>query len=146
MYPGKKVKAQGYNECIYLDAREEKYIEEVGAANFFCVKGKTLFTPALGSILPGITRQSILTLAREKLGMNVRETNISVDEAMAADEAFCTGTAAVVSSIGTLVLGDREVVFQKGEVGAVTRQVYELLTKIQRGEEKDDWGWVVPVG
>lgn len=145
MYPGKKVKAQGFNECIYLDAREEKYIEEVGAANFFCVKGNTLLTPALGSILPGITRQSVLTLGREKLGMDIRETNVSVEDAMSADEAFCTGTAAVVSSIGTLVLGDREVVFQKGEVGAVTRKVYELLTRIQLGEAKDEWGWVVPV-
>ena len=145
MYPGKKVKTQGFNECIYLDAREDKYIEEVGAANFFCVKGSTLMTPALGSILPGITRQSVMTLAREKLGMDVREMNVSVDEAMSADEAFCTGTAAVISPIGSLALGERETVFQKGEVGPVTRKVYDLLTRIQLGEEKDEWGWVQSV-
>lgn len=144
MYPGKQVKAQGYNECIYLDAREDKYIEEVGAANFFCVKGRTLMTPSLGSILPGITRQSVMTLAREKLGMDVRETNISVDEAFSADEAFCTGTAAVISPIGTLVAGKQEIVFQNGDVGPVTRNLYDLLTRIQMGEERDEWGWVVP--
>jgi branched-chain amino acid aminotransferase len=145
MYPGKLVKAKGYNDCLYLDAREDKYIEEVGSANFFCVKGRTLLTPALGSILPGITRQSVMTLAREKLGLEVREASVSVEEAMAADEAFCTGTATVVSPIGTLVLGERETVYQGGEVGPVTRKVYELLTKIQMGEAKDEWGWVEEV-
>jgi branched-chain amino acid aminotransferase len=102
-------------------------------------------TPALGSILPGITRQSVMTLAREKLGLEVREASVSVEEAMAADEAFCTGTATVVSPIGTLVLGERETVYQGGEVGPVTRKVYELLTKIQMGEAKDEWGWVEEV-
>lgn len=145
MYPGKLVKAQGYNDCLYLDAREDKYIEEVGSANFFCVKGRTLLTPALGSILPGITRQSVMTLAREKLGLEVREASVSVEEAMAADEAFCTGTATVVSPIGTLVFGERETVYQGGDVGPVTRKVYELLTKIQMGEAKDEWGWVEDV-
>lgn len=145
MYPGKMVKAQGYNECIYLDAREDKYIEEVGAANFFCVKGRTLMTPSLGSILPGITRQSVMTLAREKLGLEVRETGITVEEALSADEAFCTGTAAVISPIGTLVTEQREVVLRNGEAGPVTRHIYELLTRIQMGEEKDEWDWVVPV-
>lgn len=146
LYPAKLIKAQGYNDCIYLDAREDKYIEEVGSANFFCIKGKTLCTPALGSILPGITRESVLTLAREVLGLEVRETSISVEDALAADEAFCTGTATVISPIGTLVLDGREVVFQGGEVGLVTRKLYDLLTRIQVGEEKDSWGWIVPVG
>lgn len=145
MLPAKLMKAEGYNECIYLDAREDKYIEEVGAANFFCVKGQTLYTPALGSILPGITRHSIMTLAREKLGMEVRETAVSAEEAMNADEAFCTGTAAVVSPIGTLVMGDREATLSQGGVGPRTRQLYDLLTRIQLGEAPDEWGWVVRV-
>lgn len=145
MYPGKKAKSQGFNDCIYLDAREDKYVEEVGSANFFCVKGKTLLTPSLGSILPGITRQSVLTLAREVLGLEVRETNVSVDDAFAADEAFCTGTATVISPVGSLVLDGREVEFQGGEVGPVTRSLYDLLTGIQLGEAEDRWGWVEEV-
>jgi branched-chain amino acid aminotransferase len=143
--PSKHVKARGFNDCIYLDAREERFIEEVGSANFFCVKGKALMTPALGSILPGITRESVMTLAREKLGMEVLEMNISVEDALSADEAFCTGTAAVISPIGTLVADDREVNYQKGEVGHVTKKIYDLLTGIQNGEVKDEWGWVVAV-
>jgi len=145
LYPAKLIKAQGFNDCIYLDAREDKYVEEVGSANFFCVKGRTLLTPALGSILPGITRQSVLTLARDSLGLDVRETNVSVEDALAADEAFCTGTATVISPIGLLSLDGRETVFQGGEVGPVTRRLYDLLTRIQVGEEADSWGWTVPV-
>ncbi len=145
LYPAKLIKAQGFNDCIYLDARQDQYIEEVGSANFFCVKGRTLLTPALGSILPGITRQSVMTLAREVLGLEVREMNVSVEDALHADEAFCTGTATVISPIGTLVLDGREVVFQRGEVGPVTRKLYDLLTRIQLGEEEDSWGWTMSV-
>jgi branched-chain amino acid aminotransferase len=145
LLPAKEAKAQGYNECIYLDAREEKYIEEVGAANFFCVKGNTLLTPKLGSILPGITRASVAQLAKEKLGMDVQERDVSVEDALSADEAFCTGTAAVVSSIGRVVYEGKETVYGKGGVGPVTRKLYDLLTKIQLCEEKDPYGWVVEV-
>jgi branched-chain amino acid aminotransferase len=79
MLPGKKTKAKGFSECIYLDAREDKYIEEVGAANFFCVRGNTLMTPGLGSILPGITRASVMQIASDVMGMQVLEKNISVE-------------------------------------------------------------------
>ena len=145
MLPAKEVKARGFNECIYLDAREEKYIEEVGAANFFCVKGNTLLTPKLGSILPGITRASVIRIARDKLGMDVQERDVSVPDALSADEAFCTGTAAVVSSIGWVVYEGKETVFGGGEAGPVTRKLYDLLTKIQLCEEKDPYGWVMEI-
>ena len=145
MYPAREAKAQGFNECIYLDSREERYIEEVGAANFFCVKGNVLATPALGSILPGITRKSVMQLASDILRMDVQEKYVSVDEAMAADEAFCTGTAAVVSSIGSITFQGREKVYGAFSVGPVTKKLYDLLTKIQLCEEKDPYGWVVKV-
>lgn len=145
MLAAKEVKAKGYNECIYLDAREEKYIEEVGAANFFCIKGKTLLTPSLGSILPGITRDSIMRIAKDVLKLSVRECGVSVKDALSADEAFCTGTAAVVSSIGCVVYQGKEKVYHGGEVGPITRKLYDLLTGIQLCEEKDRYGWVVRV-
>ncbi|MBL8026766.1 MAG: branched-chain amino acid aminotransferase [Fibrobacteres bacterium] len=145
MYPAKKVKADGYNECIYLDAKNEKYIEEVGAANFFCIKGNKLMTPALGSILPGITRKSVLQIAKDKLGMEVVECPVSVDDALAADEAFCSGTAAVISSIGNIVVDGKEKVYCGGEVGPITRKLYDMLTKLQLCEESDPYGWVVEV-
>ncbi|MEI6564549.1 MAG: branched-chain amino acid aminotransferase [bacterium] len=145
MLPAKKTKAKGFNECIYLDAREEKYIEEVGAANFFCVKGNVLMTPALGSILPGITRKSVMQIAQDVMGMQVLEKNVSVEDALSADEAFCSGTAAVISPIGSITHEGRETVYNNFTVGRVTRALYDHLTRIQLCEEEDRFGWVVVV-
>jgi len=143
MIAAKKVKAQGYNECIYLDAREERYIEEVGAANFFCIKGNRLMTPALGSILPGITRKSVLRMAQDMLKMDVVEQPVSYEDALDADEAFCTGTAAVISSIGSITYRGTEKVFGGFSVGEKTRQLYDLLTQIQLKEKEDPYHWVM---
>ena len=94
MMPSKDAKAKGYAEIIYLDAQTHTCIEEVGAANFFCVKDGVLYTPELtGTILPGITRDSIIQLARHA-GIEVHETKVTAEFAMSADEAFCCGTAA----------------------------------------------------
>lgn len=146
LYPSKQAKAKGYADAAYLDARTENYIEEVGGANFFMLKGKTLSTPKLGSILPGITRRSVITIAAEILKLKVVERHIPLREAFKADECFCTGTAAVVSPIGSIAYRGRETVIG-GEftVGAVTSRLYSLLTKIQLQEERDRWGWVVEV-
>jgi branched-chain amino acid aminotransferase len=141
----KKTKAKGFNECIYLDAKEEKYIEEVGTANFFCVKGNIVMTPRLGSILPGVTRKSILQISREVLGMEDVEKSVTVDEAFSADEAFCSGTAAVVSPIGSITCDGREKIYNNFNVGKVTQALYDHLTRIQLCEEEDRFGWVVEV-
>ena len=145
MLPAKETKARGFSECIYVDSREEKYIEEVGAANFFCVHGDTVLTPKLGSILPGITRRSVLQIASDMLGLKVKECQVSIEEALSADEAFCSGTAAVVSPIGSITYTGKETVFNNFEVGKVTRALYDKLTRIQLCEEADPFGWVVPV-
>jgi branched-chain amino acid aminotransferase len=145
MLPAKKTKAKGFNECIYLDAREDKYIEEVGAANFFCVKDHTLLTPKLGSILPGITRKSVMQIAKDVMGLQVIEKSISVEEAFLADEAFCSGTAAVISPIGSITYGDQVKTFKDFEVGPITQALYDHLTRIQLCEEEDRFGWVVEV-
>ena len=145
MLPAKITKAKGFNECIYLDAREDKYIEEVGAANFFCVKGDTLLTPKLGSILPGITRKSVMQIAKDVLGLKVVEKNVSVEDTLSADEAFCSGTAAVISPIGSITYEGHEKIYNQFEVGPVTLSLYDHLTRIQLCEEDDRFGWVVPV-
>ncbi len=145
MLPAKKTKAKGFNECIYLDARENKYIEEVGAANFFCVKGNMLMTPGLGSILPGITRASVMQIARDVMGMHVVEQNVSVEDAMTADESFCSGTAAVVSPIGSITYEGHEKIYHDFQVGPITQAIYDHLTRIQLCEEEDRFGWVIPV-
>ena len=143
MLPSGIAKKQGYAEVIYLDAAEEKFIEEVGAANFFAVFGNKLITPELtGSILPGITRDSVLFLAKNKLGMEIEEKRISIDDALKADEVFCAGTAAIISPIGSIKYQEKEYQFSESNVGKVTGKLYDILTGIQFGEDKDEYGWI----
>lgn len=140
MMPSKNAKKLGFAEVIYLDAVEHKYIEEVGAANFFCVKDGKLYSPELtGTILPGITSDSIIQIARHR-GYEVERTKVSADFAMSADEAFCCGTAAVISPIGSITHGEVERVYGEG-VGKVTRELYNALTGVQTGLAKDPFGW-----
>ncbi len=145
MVPSKMAKKEGYSEIIYLDAVNHKYIEEVGAANFFCVKNGIISTPELtGTILPGVTRASVMELAESK-GYEVREEKIDVDYALDADECFCVGTAAVISSIGTIEHGDRVVEYCGGEVGPVAMEMYDYLTAIQQRRVPDQFNWTVEV-
>ena len=142
MMPSRIAKSKGYAEVIYLDARTSTYIEEVGAANFFCVKDNVLYTPELtGTILPGITRASIIALARH-LGYDVHEEKVSAEFAMSADEAFCCGTAAVISPIGSITHEDRKVTYGDGRPGIMTTTLYDMLTGIQNEKEEDIFGWL----
>lgn len=142
MMPSKMAKLEGYAEIIYLDAVEHRYIEEVGAANFFCVKDNVVYTPDLtGTILPGITRASVIQIARD-LGHEVREERIDVDMALAADEAFCAGTAAVISPIGSIEHGQKIAHYSNGEVGPVTRKLYDALVDIQLKRAPDRHEWI----
>jgi len=143
MLPSGIAKKQGYAEVIYLDAAEERYIEEVGAANFFAIFGNKLVTPNLtGSILPGITRDSVLFLAKNELEMEVEERRISIDEVMKADEIFCAGTAAIISPIGSIRYKDNKYNFSDEKVGKITNKLYNFLTDIQFGKEVDKYGWI----
>ncbi len=145
MMPSKNAKKKGFAEVIYLDAEEHQYIEEVGAANFFCVKDKVLYTPELtGTILPGITRDSIIEIARHR-GYEVIETKVSAEFAMDADECFCCGTAAVISPIGSITHGDKKKTYGDGGVGSITRELYNSLTGLQTEMAVDPFGWLHPV-
>jgi branched-chain amino acid aminotransferase len=145
MVPSKNAKSEGFAEIIYLDAVNHKYIEEVGAANFFCIKNGVISTPELtGTILGGITRLSIIELARSK-GYEVREEKIDVEYALTADECFCAGTAAVVSSIGSIKHGDIVVEFCNGGVGEITRDIYDSLVSIQNRKSEDVFGWMMEI-
>jgi len=141
----------GYAQVLWLDGLERKYIEEVGAMNMMFVINGVLVTAALqGSILPGVTRDSVLTLAREQ-GLPVEERRLSVDELFAAarsgalTEAFGTGTAAVVSPVGHLTYKGETVQVADGGIGRVTMNFYETLTAIQWGRAADTHGWVKTV-
>ena len=142
MMPSKKAKAEGYAEVIYLDAETHTCIEEVGAANFFCVKDGVLYTPELtGTILPGITRDSLIKLARHN-GIEVHETKVTAEFAMQADEAFCCGTAAVISPIGSITKGETKAKYGNGNPGKMTTMLYNQLVGIQNETEEDIFGWL----
>lgn len=140
--------ALGYDQVLWLDAVERKYVEEVGSMNIcFLYNGKVVTSPLKGTILDGITRRSILTLVKE-LGFEVEERALSVDEILeGADsgrlqEAFGTGTAAVVSPVGQFTYRDRTVTLGNGQMGELTGKLYEMLTGIQYGKLPDQHGWI----
>ena len=142
----------GYSQVLWLDGGERKYIEEVGAMNiFFKIAGK-IVTPSLnGSILPGITRNSVLQLCRD-WGYEVEERKISADELLEAqangtlEECFGTGTAAVISPVGKLRYKDDVMTINGGSIGPVSQKLYDTITGIQTGILPDEKGWRVKVG
>ena len=146
-----KAHDDGYSQVLWLDGVERKYIEEVGSMNImFKIAGKVV-TPMLnGSILPGITRDSILTVCRE-WGYEVEERRISVDELVAAakngtlEEVWGTGTAAVVSPVNKLRYEDDVMLIGDGGIGELTQKLYDELTGIQWGKLEDKRGWRVTV-
>lgn len=141
----------GYSQVLWLDGVERKYIEEVGAMNiFFKINGK-IVTPMLnGSILPGITRNSVLQLCRD-WGYEVEERKVSVDELVEAahtgalEEVFGTGTAAVVSPVGKLRYKEEVFAIGDGGIGELTQKLYDEITGIQWGKREDTRGWRVTV-
>lgn len=138
---------QNYEQVLWLDGVEQKYIEEVGAMNIFFVIDNEVITPALtGSILPGITRKSAIEVCRSK-GYKVTERKISIDEVAEAykagklQEAFGTGTAAVISPVGHLKWGDMIMTINNNEIGTVSQMLYDTITGIQFGEIPDEFNW-----
>ena len=143
-----KAEEMGYAQVLWLDGIERKYIEEVGASNvFFKINGE-LITPELsGSILPGITRDSVIQLAKS-WGMKVVERKISVQELYEAhekgllEEAFGSGTAAVISPIGEFNWQGKKIAVGDGGIGELAKRIYDEITGIQFGRLDDKFGWV----
>ena len=142
---------QNYSQVLWLDGVERKYIEEVGAMNIFFKIGGKVVTPMLnGSILPGITRDSVLTLCRA-WGLEVEERKISVDELIEAqkngtlEEVFGTGTAAVISPVGKLRYVDEVMTIGDGSIGPLSQKLYDTVTGIQWGKVEDNMGWTQTV-
>ncbi|MBE6637545.1 MAG: branched-chain amino acid aminotransferase [Ruminococcaceae bacterium] len=146
-----KAHEDGYSQVLWLDGVERKYIEEVGAMNIFFKIDGTIVTPMLnGSILPGITRDSVLTYCRKK-GIPCEERKISVDELIAAqragklEEVFGSGTAAVISPVGKLRYKDEVFTIGDGSIGAYSQRLYDFITGVQTGKIEDEFGWRVKV-
>lgn len=147
-----KAVEDGYNDVLWLDGVERRFVEEVGGMNIMFKKGKTVMTPqiATGSVLPGITRKSIIDLLKED-GYTVEEKKIDIDEIAELldkgeiDEVWGCGTAAVISPVGKLCIHGKDHVINNFETGPLARKLYETLTGIQWGTISDTHNWIFPI-
>ena len=147
LYPGQKGRDQGYAQVLWLDGQEHRYVEEVGAMNIFFRFGDTIVTPDLrGTILPGVTRDSVIQILRAR-DYIVEERRVSIDEVVNGSrdgtlrEVFGAGTAAVVSPVGTIGYQGGDYAIGNGEAGDLTRWLYEEIIGIQTGEIPDQFNW-----
>jgi len=144
---GQKAHTMGYCNIFYLDAKEKKYIDECGAANFFGIKNNTYITPKSSSILPSITNKSLMILAQE-IGLKVEERAVAVEELSTFEEAGACGTAAVISPIQRIDDYDNDISYvfsADGQPGRICEQLYKKLQAIQYGDEPDTHGWVTVI-
>jgi len=147
LYVSREASQKGYTQVLWLDAIERKYVEEVGTSNIFFLINDELVTPPLsGTILPGITRDSVLQLASH-WGMNAVERPISIAEVIegcksrALKEMFATGTAAVISPVGLLCYKGEDFKIAEGQTGELSKKFYDEITGIQYGRREDPFGW-----
>jgi branched-chain amino acid aminotransferase len=151
LYASEEAKHAGFTQVLWLDGIHRKYIDEVGTMNIMVRIGDEVITPPLaGTILPGVTRDSALTLLR-KWGLRVTERQISIDDVVhahkrgALKEVWGTGTAAVISPVGELAYKDERMVINGGNTGSLTQRLYEAIVGIQYGQAPDPDGWTVEV-
>lgn len=139
-----RAKSRGFSDVLYLDSANKKNLEEVSSCNIFLVKGNIISSPATsGTILPGVTRRSIIEIALDH-GYQVEERAIPLDELMDADEVFCTGTAVGVAPVGTITYQDRRVEYNVGEE-SVSQKLYSILEGIKTGVIEDKKGWTIEI-
>ncbi len=151
MIAEKKAHDMGFDQVLWLDAKEKKYVEEIGTSNaFFKIDGEIYTSSLIGTILPGITRASMIEVMKD-WGYKVNETRFTIDEIFKAgeegklEEVFATGTAAVISPVGELSWEDKKLVINNGEIGQLSQRLYDELYGIQTGEKEDTRGWIVTV-
>jgi branched-chain amino acid aminotransferase len=143
-----KAKKNGFTQVLWLDAAEHKYVEEVGTMNmFFVIDDELITAPLTGSILPGITRDSVIQIVKD-WGMEVSERLLSIDHVIEAakngrlKEAFGTGTAAVISPVGQITYKTEDHIIADGKMGALSEKLYNEIVAMQYGEKADHYGWV----
>lgn len=146
-----KAHDKGYSQVLWLDGTERKYVEEIGTSNaFFVIDGEVITAPLSGTILPGITRDSVIHLLKD-WGVKVTEKRITIEdiyqayEAGKLNEVFASGTAAVISPVGELCWMDKSIVLNGGKIGELSQKLYDELSGIQLGNVKDKFGWTVEV-
>lgn len=142
-----KAKGRGFTQVLWLDAAERKYVEEVGTMNmFFLIEDEVITAPLTGSILPGITRDSVIRIVRH-WGIKVSERSLAIDEVIGAakngklQEAFGTGTAAVISPVGQITYQGENHIVAGGKMGELSQRLYNEIVGIQYAEKEDPYGW-----
>lgn len=140
-------KKKGFTQVLWLDAVERKYVEEVGTMNmFFVIEDEVITAPLAGSILPGVTRDSVIRMVKD-WGMEMSERPLSIEEVIRSaqdgrlKEAFGTGTAAVISPVGQITFKDKDYVVAGGKMGALSQRLYDEIVGIQYAEKDDPYGW-----
>jgi branched-chain amino acid aminotransferase len=143
-----KAHAMGFNQVLWLDGVERRYVEEIGTSNaFFMIDGTVFTAPLTGTILPGITRDSVIQLLKD-WGIPLREERFTIDAVFTAfekgqlGEVFASGTAAVISPVGELRWKDRDIIINQNEIGPLSQRLYDELTGIQSGQRPDPYGWI----
>lgn len=151
LYAAEIAKKEGYSQVLWLDANKRKYVEEVGAMNVAFVLDDVVYTtPLTGSILPGITRKSIIQICKD-LGIKVKERALNISTIVESvksgnlTEIFGIGTAASIAPIGEMKYKDEKLIINKNKIGKITTKLYNQLTGIQYGEIEDTHGWIFPV-
>jgi branched-chain amino acid aminotransferase len=152
LYGGKVAKSQGFSQVLWLDGVQHEYVDEVGAMNIFFMIDDEIITPTLEqeSILAGVTRETVIQLASE-WGLKVSERQIKISEVFEAhrngklQEAWGTGTAAIISPVGLFKYNDEEIVLNDMKIGPVAQKLYDTITGIQHGEIADTHGWNVHI-
>lgn len=141
----------GFDQVLWLDAKEKKFVEEIGTSNaFFKIDGEIYTSSLIGTILPGITRASMIEVMKD-WGYKVNETRFTIDEVYKAgeegrlEEVFATGTAAVISPVGELCWGGKKLLINNGKIGELSQKLYDELYGIQTGAVEDRYGWTVGV-
>jgi branched-chain amino acid aminotransferase len=147
-----EAKEKGFTQVLWLDAAERKYVEEVGTMNmFFVIKDEIITAPLNGSILPGITRDSVIHMVRD-WGMKVSERSVAIEEVIDAakdgslKEAFGTGTAAVISPVGQITFKGKHHIVAGGKMGELSQRLYDEIVGIQYGVKEDPYGWREQIG
>jgi len=147
-----EAKKKGFTQVLWLDAAERKYVEEVGTMNMFFLIGDELLTaPLNGSILPGVTRDSVIRIVKE-WGIKLTERSLAIDEVITAaknkalKEAFGTGTAAVISPVGQITYKREDYTVAGGKMGELSRRLYDEIVGIQYRHKPDPYGWMVRIG
>jgi len=151
LFAAHEAQKKGYTQVLWLDGMQKHYIEEVGTMNVFFYIGDELITPHLGgTILAGVTRDSVIHLARD-WGMKVVERRLAMDEVIEAwesgklKEAFGTGTAAVISPIGSITHKEKTIVINDDKIGTLSQKLYDMITGIQYGEKPDKFSWITKI-